>query len=382
MLAMLTWWFSDGDMNRVITLLVIACPCAVVLATPTAVVAAVAAAARLGILIKNITHLELASKIKTFVFDKTGTLTEGELAVAKIRPVEGVEPAELLLVAASVESRSNHPTALAILRLAKEVGIKVTEGTDYEEVHGKGVTANIGGAPCVVGRTKWMAEQGIVIDQDETEVIGMSVVGIARNGKLMGMLGFRDKIRPEAAETIKELKAAGIRQCAMVTGDRAAVASEVAKTLGIDDFQGDCLPEGKVEYVENVKKDSLVAFVGDGVNDAPALAAGNLSIAMRAIGSDIAINSASIALMNNDLRRIPLLIALSKKMSSVISQNLAFGMIFVVGGIILSVFGELTPVVAAIFHTVSTLIVIFNSARLVRTGENITLAESQQEQTK
>lgn len=378
MLAMLTWWFSGGDMNRVITLLVIACPCAVVLATPTAVVAAVAAAARLGILIKNITHLELASKIKAFVFDKTGTLTEGELAVAKIRPVEGVEPAELLLIAASVESRSNHPTALAILRLAKEVGIKLTEGTDYEEVHGKGVNAKIGGVPCVVGRTKWMAEQGIVIDQDETEVVGMSVVGIARNGKLMGMLGFRDKIRPEAADMIKDLKESGIRLCAMVTGDRAAVASEVAKTLGIDDYLGDCLPEGKVEYVEKVKKDNLVAFVGDGVNDAPALAAGSLSIAMRAIGSDIAINSASIALMNNDLRRIPLLISLSKKMSSVISQNLVFGMIFVIGGIILSVFGELTPIVAAIFHTVSTLIVIFNSARLVRTGENITLAEAKQ----
>ena len=380
MLAMLTWWFSNGDMQRVITLLVISCPCAVVLATPTAVVAAVAAAARLGLLIKNISHLELASKIKAFVFDKTGTLTEGELAVAKIRPMEGVEPAELLLIAASVESRSNHPTALAILRLAKEVGITLTEGTDYEETHGKGVTATIGGARCMVGRTKWMAEQGVEMNQDETEVIGMSVVAIARNGKLLGMLGFRDKIRPEAAETIRELKDSGIRLCAMVTGDREAVASEVAAVLGIDDFQGDCLPEGKVEYVEKVKKSQPVAFVGDGVNDAPALAAGSLSIAMRAIGSDIAINSASIALMNNDLRRIPLLISLSKKMSSVIAQNLAFGMLFVVGGIILSVFGELSPILAAIFHTVSTLIVIFNSARLVRTGESITLAEAKRQE--
>lgn len=379
MLAMLTWWFSNGDMQRVITLLVISCPCAVVLATPTAVVAAVAAAARLGLLIKNISHLELASKIKAFVFDKTGTLTEGELAVAKIRPMEGVEPAELLLIAASVESRSNHPTALAILRLAKEVGITLAEGTDYEETHGKGVTATINGARCMVGRTKWMAEHGIEMNQDETEVIGMSVVAIARNGKLLGMLGFRDKIRPEAADTIRELKDSGVRLCAMVTGDREAVASEVAAALGIDDFQGDCLPEGKVEYVEKVKKSQPVAFVGDGVNDAPALAAGSLSIAMRAIGSDIAINSASIALMNNDLRRIPLLISLSRKMASVIAQNLAFGMLFVVGGIILSVFGELSPILAAIFHTVSTLIVIFNSARLVRTGEQITLAEEQRQ---
>ena len=204
----------------------------------------------------------------------------------------------------------------------------------------------------------------------------MSIVVVARNGKSIGWIGFRDQIRPEASEMIRELKREGIRQCAMVTGDRAAVATTVASKIGIDDFRGDCLPQGKVEYVENIKKNNVVAFVGDGVNDAPALAASDLSIAMGAIGSDIAINSASIALMTNDLRRIPLLIVLSRKSASVINQNLAFGMLFVICGIVLSVFGQMTPVFAAILHTLSTLIVIFNSARLVRTGEEITRAEN------
>ena len=180
-------------------------------------------------------------------------------------------------------------------------------------------------------------------------------------------------LSPEAQQMVRELKAEGISLCAMVTGDRTAVATMVAGKIGIDDFRGDCLPQGKVEYVEQVKKNDIVAFVGDGVNDAPALAAADLSIAMGAIGSDIAINSASIALMTNDLRRIPLLITLSKKSAAVINQNLVFGMFFVICGIVLSVFGQMSPILAAVLHTLSTLIVIFNSARLVRTGEEITL---------
>ena len=376
MLAALTWWFSDGDMNRVITLMVIACPCAVVLATPTAVVAAIAAAARLGILIKNVAHLELASKVKSFVFDKTGTLTKGELEVARLKPVDGVEPAELLLTAVSVEIASNHPTALALQRLAREVGVSPAKGDSYEELPGKGVEALIGGVKCLVGRPAWIQSQGIALPHDESEVEGMSVVVVVRNGRALGWIGFRDQIRPEAAQMVRELKAEGIRQCAMATGDRTAVATMVAGKIGIDDFRGDCLPQGKVEYVEQAKKADIVAFVGDGVNDAPALAASDLSIAMGAIGSDIAINSASIALMTNDLRRIPLLITLSKKSASVINQNLVFGMFFVICGIILSVFGQMSPILAAVLHTLSTLIVIFNSARLVRTGEEITRAEN------
>lgn len=377
MLATITWWLTDGNMTRVITLLVIACPCAVVLATPTTLVAAVAAAARLGILIKNVNHLELAAKIRAVVFDKTGTLTEGELSVARLSPVDGVEPAELLRYAMSLELHSNHPTALAIQRLASEVGLKPLEITSFREEHGKGVEAMADGVKILVGRAAWIETEGISVSggTDEEEQ-GMSVVYVARSGKLVGWIGFKDKIRPEAAAAIRELKGIGVKRCSMVTGDRASVAEKIAAQLNIDDVRSDCLPQGKVAYVEEVKRSSVVAVVGDGVNDAPALAVGDLGIAMGAIGSDIAINSASVALMTNDLRRIPLLVTLARKSSSVTNQNLIFGLLFVAGGIVLSVFGWMSPIAAAVFHTLSTLIVIFNSARLVRTGEEVTFAES------
>ena len=377
MLAIITWWLSNGDMTRVITLMVIACPCAVVLATPTATVAAVAAAARLGILVKNVSHLELAAKIKAFVFDKTGTLTEGQLAVAKLGPVDGVEPAQLLMAAAAVEIHSNHPTALAIQKLAKEVGIKILEVSDFKETPGTGVEAKVAGKTTLVGRAIWLKKFNIPMPEIKPEEThGMSVVYVAQNGRLIGWIGFRDQIRMESAEAIRNLKEMGVQRCAMVTGDRESVAEGVAAKLNIDDFKGDCLPEGKVEYIEELKKHSLVAFIGDGVNDAPALAAGDLSIAMGAIGSDIAINSASIALMTNDLRRIPMLVGLSRKSNSIIHQNVAFGLLFVLCGIILSVFGWMGPIAAAMLHTLSTLIIIFNSARLLRASEEATSLSS------
>jgi len=374
MLAIITWWLPGGSMDRVISLLVISCPCAVVLATPTTIVAAVAAAARLGVLIKNINHLELAGKIRTVVFDKTGTLTEGELSVARLNPVaEGVEPAELLLTAISLEAHSNHPTAQALQRLAAEVGIPAKPVSGFQEVPGKGVIAMLDGKRVLVGRAVWLESVGVTLpalDSKETET--MSVVYVAVEDKVIGWIGFKDKIRSEAAAAINELKSIGVTRCAMVTGDRGSVAVSIAAQLSIDDIRSDCLPETKVAYVEEVKKTSTVAVVGDGVNDAPALAAGDLGIAMGAIGSDIAINSASIALMTNDLRRVPFLIVLSRKTSAIMYQNLAFGLTFVLCGIILSVFGRMDPIAAAALHTISTLIVIFNSARLVRTGEGRT----------
>ena len=377
MLAGITWWFT-GDISKVITLLVIACPGAIMLASPTAIVAAVAAAARLGIFIKDVSHLELAARIRSFVVDKTGTLTDGLLSVVKLVPFGEVSPAEMLKLAASAEANSNHPTAVALVKLANEAQLGLSDVSEFKETHGKGVNAVIDGVAVAVGRANWLADQELTLpeDFDAADTEGLSVVFVARDREIIGWIGLSDKIRKEAARALSDLRSLGIRQVAMVTGDRESVAEKVANALDIDEFRSECLPEAKVEYVENAKKSYPTAVVGDGVNDAPALAEGDLGIAMGAIGSDIAINSASIALMTNDLRRIPMLIDLSQKSRMVIYQNLCIGILFVFGGMVLLVFDKMTPVGAAILYTLSTLVVIFNSARLVRTGEELTLEDN------
>lgn len=376
MIAGLTWWFGGGDMNSVISVLVISCPCALILAAPSAVVAALAAASRLGILVKDVSYLEIASKIRSVVFDKTGTLTEGNLSVAKLAPVEGVKAAELLHIAYSLEANSNHPAAKAICRLAAEAELKCGKIEDFKEEHGKGVSAILDEKKCLVGRASWLKSKNVSLssahEPPEEESSGMSIVFVAKENQAIGWIGLRDSIRKEAKEAVNQLRKEGVRQCSLVTGDRRSVAEKVGKSLEMDEVRAECLPNDKVEFVKNVKNSYTVAVVGDGINDAPALSAGDLGIAMGAIGSDIAINSASIALMTNDLRRIPTLIKLAKKANSVVNQNLVFGMIFVVAGVSFSVFGYLNPVAAAILHAGSTLVIIFNSARLVRTGEELT----------
>ncbi len=380
MIAGLTWWLSGGNMNSVIAVLVASCPCALVLASPSAVIAALAAAARLGILIKNVSYLELAAKVKAVVFDKTGTLTEGMLSVVRLAPAAGVEPAELLRIAASAESHSNHPAAKALQNLAREADVKLCEIDMFNEVHGKGVEGILNGGKVMVGRAEWL--NSCEIDTSFLEDPGMegphgaiSVVYVSLQGKAVGWIGFRDTVRKGAQEAIRSLKEEGVRQCSMVTGDLKPVADIVSRELQIENVIAECLPDDKVAYVKDVKQNYTVAVVGDGINDAPALAAGDLGIAMGAIGSDVAINSSSVALMTNDLRRIPLFLSLAKRSGSIINQNLLIGFVFIVGGISFSVFGLLNPILAAALHTVSTTIVIFNSARLVRTGEELTMSE-------
>ncbi len=374
-IAALVWAFTR-DLNRVIAVLVVACPCAFILATPTAMVAALSAAARLGILVKNLADLEAAARITAFVFDKTGTLTTGKLVVSRLNPLANTPPAELLRAAASAERFSNHPTAKAVVQLAEEAGVPLAEVTDFKETAGKGVTALVDGQRIVVGRAAFLRDQGVredlmaSVDLDETA--GFSLLFIARGGQCIGWVGLQDQTRAEAATALKQLQEAGIRRIAMVSGDRRQVAERVALEIGITEVVAECLPQDKVEYVRATKaKGHRVAVIGDGVNDAPALAAGDISIAMGAAGSEVAINSATIALMNNDLRRLPFLVKLSRMARAVINQNFLFGVVFIIGGLAAAAMGYLNPIVAAIMHNAGSLIVVFNSARLVRMGEEL-----------
>jgi len=373
--AALVWAFTQ-DLPRVIAVLIVSCPTAFVLATPTAMVAALSAAARLGILIKNVADIELASRITAFVFDKTGTITTGKLAVCRLAPANGATPAELLRLAASAEQFSNHPAAKALGQLAAEAGVPLAEPKDFSEAAGRGIKAVVEGDSVLVGRAQWLKDNDVPgdlaasVDVNETE--GFSLIFVARNQQFIGWIGLQDEVRAEARESLAQLRAAGVRRIAMVSGDRQPVATRVAREINCEEAVGECLPQNKVEFVKAMRsKGYRVAVVGDGVNDAPALAAGDIGIAMGAAGSEVAIHSATIALMNNDLRRLPFLVKLSRDARSVINQNFIIGILFIIGGLALAAFGKLNPVVAAILNNVGSFIVIFNSARLVRSGEEL-----------
>ncbi len=368
--------FFTRDMNRAITILVVSCPCALILATPTAMVAAISASARLGILIKNVADLEIAGRITAMVFDKTGTVTTGRLYVMKLTPAEGIEPAELLAVAASAEQMSKHPAARALQEVAREAGLSLPGPDDFKETPGKGVTAAVDSAKVMVGRDTFLKENKIdisnVSDPALHEEQGFSTLYVAKDARCIGWIGLQDKTRPEAQQAIKELLDIGVKRVTMLTGDRSEVAGRVAAELACTDFKAHCLPQDKLAIVEQIKREGhTVVVVGDGINDAPALAAGDLGIAMGAAGSDVAINSASIALMSDDLKRLPFLVRLSRKTGKVIYQNLGFGILFIVLGVAASAAGWLPAMYAAVLHFVGSLIVVFNSARLVRYGEEL-----------
>jgi Cd2+/Zn2+-exporting ATPase len=371
----LVWAFTH-DLIRVIAVLVVSCPGAFILATPTAMVAALSAAARLGILIKNVADIELGARINAFIFDKTGTLTTGRLAVSRLAPIGDTKPAELLRLAASAEKYSNHPTAKALAQLAQEAGVPLVDPKDFAETAGRGIKAQVDGAGVVIGRAQWLRDNGIEadfmkpVDLDEAE--GFSLVFVARDGQYVGWIGLKDEARSEARESLAALLESGVRRVAMISGDRQPVAARVAREIGCEEVMAECLPKDKVDYVRQTKaKGYRVAVVGDGVNDAPALAAGDLGIAMGAAGSEVAIHSATIALMSSDLRRLPFLVRLSRSTRSVINQNFLLGVLFILGGLTLAAFNYINPIVAAILYNVGSLAVVFNSARLVRQGEEL-----------
>jgi Cd2+/Zn2+-exporting ATPase len=391
MLVFIVWFFISKSgpeqgaeaARRAIAMLVIACPCPLILATPTAMVAALSAASRLGVYVKSVTDLEAARNLTAMVFDKTGTLTTGQLEVSRLAPAPGVAGAELLRVAASVEQHSRHPVARALVAVARKARVTLLEPGQFTEVAGKGVRATLDGTMVLVGRGNWLAEEltngdmirAIHASQGGPEAEGLSTLFVVRDGHLLGWVGLADNTRPEAAAAMDQLRDIGLKRLIIVTGDRASVAKRVAEQMHTE-YQAEVLPHQKLEMVDELKrKGHRVAVIGDGVNDAPALAAGDISIAMGAAGSDVAIHSATIALMNNNLNRIPFLVRLSRQTSNVVKQNLAIGGGFIVLFLGLAAAGEIAPIAAALLHVASSLLVIFNSARLVRCGEEIEHAE-------
>lgn len=360
-------YFATKSIEPAITILILSCPCSLILATPTAMIAALSAASRVGILIKDVRDFERAANITALVFDKTGTLTTGLLSVTRMMPATGIEPAEFLKIAASVESGSNHPAAKAIVDIAKTARITFYTSENLTEVPGRGVKATINGKTVLVGRKSWLESEGVscaMIAED-----GLSVIYMAVNGVEQGWIGLEDKTRQEAINAVNGLRKIGIHKISMFTGDRISVAEKVSRELGCDETLAECLPEEKLSYVNSLKNlGETVAVVGDGVNDAAALAAGDLGIAM-ASGSDIAIGSASVAMLSSDLNKLPFLLKLSRKTKSVVYQNFLFGFLFIFVVGTFAIMEYVNPILGGVLHFFSSFIVIFNSFRLVKMGE-------------
>lgn len=374
-------WFLTRDMQRALTTLVVACPSALLLASPLAVVAAFAAAARLGILIKKVNYLEEAASIDTVVMDKTGTITTGRFAVSRLVPSDGVDGAELLQAAANGEQHSNHPLAKSIMQTAKQARIEPDGSTDYEEIHGRGIKARTSMGEVCVGRQSWLLEVFPHIRPDveavEKRIEGITGVHVVRDGRYLGVVGLEDRVRSNTKGVIGHMRDIGVRRVDILTGDRLSVAERVGRAVGVDHIEAECLPEEKHEQIQQLVKDGRrVMMVGDGINDGPSLAAADVGVAMGLSGSDIAANSAGVALMNDDLSRIPFLIELSRKTRVIIAQNIAAAILISIIGLTLAATGKLAVfgagsaiVLAGLYHIVGDIFVIANSFRLFRFGE-------------
>lgn len=322
-----TEWFY-----RSLVLLVIACPCALVISTPVSIVAALTFAARHGILVKGGIYIEQSARIKAIALDKTGTLTRGEPQVVAIVPLDGHSNEELLERAAALEARSTHPLARAVTDYAAEHGIEVKPADDVQELKGRGVTGTFNGEPFWLGSHRYLVER----DQEAPEATekaviletsGQTVVAIGNDRHVCGLLAIADTVRPGAADALRALHGTGIAHLVMLTGDNRATAEAIAHKIGIDEVHAELLPEDKVAVVERlVEQYGTVGMVGDGVNDAPAMARASLGIAMGAAGSDAAIETTDIALMTDDLSKVPWLIRHARRMLAIICQNIVFSL--------------------------------------------------------
>ncbi len=373
-LSALVYLFSH-DVARAITVLIVACPCALILATPTAVMAAIARAARAGVLIKGGQYLEATARLHTIVFDKTGTLTSGQPEVTHISRFDDHSEAELVQMAAVAEKMSAHPVARAIMRKASSLGLVTEDPATFEAHHGRGVVAERNGQKLVVGQSVLMDDQSIIMSDalhthmDEHRDEGHTTIVVAHDGEVCGTICVADTVRVRADEAIRDLRKLGIEKVVMLTGDNSRVAMQIAGKLGIDEVKADVLPEQKAAHIESLRQKGRlggVAMVGDGINDAPALSVADVGIAMGLGGTDVAHEAADIALMADDLSKIAFAVGLSRHTLQIIKQGLVFALAYNIVMVTSAASGHLHMIGGAIAHQFSSVLVILNAMRLLR----------------
>ena len=357
---------------RALSLLVVACPCALVISTPVSFVSAITHAANNGVLVKGGAYFDIASRVTAMAFDKTGTLTTGNPSVVGLRAVGGATEADVLAVAHALEDSSTHPLARAVVVRAHELGVPELEAADVQEIAANGVKGMVEGEPCVIGKLAFAQEEGTVSPEAEAAVSelasqGATALVVMRAGKAVGVVGIADTIRPEAAEAMAGIrKAARVQTLEMLTGDIRQAAEAIAKPIGMTHVVSELLPDGKVQYVRDLQHEGqVVAMVGDGINDAPALATADLAITMGAAASDTALEVADVALLSDDLLQLPRFLTLSVRTMHVVAENVCFA-ILVKALVFVLVIAGVAGMGAAVFaDTGVALIVILNGMRLM-----------------
>ena len=368
LLFLLGVWFVTHDLRMIITLLIFTSPAELGLATPLVIIASIARAAQAGILLKGGIYLEQLAKVRVVAFDKTGTLTVGRPAVVRVeRFDDAVSEVELLRIAAAAERRSSHPLAKAVVERAEQDGGQVPEPTSFEVVRGRGIKAVIDGRPVLAGNAAHLTENGVTIPA-RAEGDDQTMVFVAAGGRALGVLHLADPIRPDAKASLARLKASGIQRIVMLTGDNEATARRIGAELGVDEVMADLLPDGKVEAIKRLQAGGiLVAMVGDGINDAPALATADVGIAMGVAGTQAAIEAADVALMTDDIGKIADARAIARRAYRTIQQNLFVGVGIVhVLGITAALLKLIGPIEAAVLHLGPDILVFLNSVRILR----------------
>lgn len=374
-LAALTW-VATGDLDRAVTVLIVGCPCALILAAPTAIVATIGRAARSGILVKGGLYLEEAGRAQVVLFDKTGTLTEGKPTVGEIVTAEGVEASEVLERAASVELDSTHPLAHAVLKAAHYARVTIRRAEEVVAEVGLGIRALVGGRLIEVG-SAYLGGGSVNVPGplrrhlERFQAEGSTPLVVYQDREPLGIISVADKVRPTAGETVRSLKELGVERLGILTGDHERSARLVADSVGLTDAWSSMRPQDKLEVIRGFQSSGkVVLFVGDGINDAPALAASNVGVAMGAAGTHVALETADIALMQDDISKLPFLVRLSRRMLKVIKWNIAFGMFFNALAVAASGGGYLTPIWGAVVHNIGSVAVVLSSASLAFVSED------------